>query len=169
MAVDQAAAFEQTLERIRERYALYFHLPEGMQPSEEHSVDVSLTDAARRRYTGAEVRYRRSYLAPNGANETEHARRIRLIHLPLSKGGGGARERGGLGGSTSRPPLRPPAGNSLPPSRASLRQRGITVRWLASPTHLVGSYKSPGYLFLWNTKYPLTVAFTSVSKWENSV
>ncbi len=49
MAVDQASAFEQTLERIRERYALYFYLPEGMQPGEEHSVEVLLTDAARRR------------------------------------------------------------------------------------------------------------------------
>jgi hypothetical protein len=28
MAVDQAAAFEQTLQRIRERYALYFYLPD---------------------------------------------------------------------------------------------------------------------------------------------
>jgi hypothetical protein len=88
MAVDQAAAFEQTLERIRERYALYFYLPEGMQPGEEHSVEVSLTDAARRRYHGAEVRYRRSYLAPNAANDTEHPRPIRLMHL-LPKPGAG--------------------------------------------------------------------------------
>jgi hypothetical protein len=79
MAVDQSAALEQTLERIRERYTLYFYLPEGMQPSEEHSVEVLLTDAARRRYPGTEVRYRRSYLAPNGRNDTEHARPIRLI------------------------------------------------------------------------------------------
>ncbi len=77
MAVDQASAFEQTLERIRERYALYFYLPEGMQASEEHSVEVLLTDAARRRRPGAEVRYRRSYLAPNAASDTEHARPIR--------------------------------------------------------------------------------------------
>jgi VWFA-related protein len=77
MAVDQASAFEQTLARIRERYALYFYLPEGMQAGEERSVEVSLTDAARRRYPGAQVRYRRSYLAPNGANETQHARTIR--------------------------------------------------------------------------------------------
>jgi len=76
MAVDQASAFEQTLARIRERYALYFYLPEGMQAGEERSVEVSLTDAARRRYPDAQVRYRRSYLAPNGANETEHARTI---------------------------------------------------------------------------------------------
>jgi hypothetical protein len=85
MAVDQAAAFEQTLDRIRKRYALYFYLPEGMQPSEEHSVEVQLNDMTRRRYPGAEVRYRRSYLAPNGANDTEHTRPIRLIHLPLAK------------------------------------------------------------------------------------
>ena len=52
MAVDQAAAFETTLARIRERYALYFYLPEGMQPGEERSVEVVLSDAARRRYSG---------------------------------------------------------------------------------------------------------------------
>jgi VWFA-related protein len=79
MAVDQAAAFEQTLERIRERYALYFYLPEGMRPNEEHSVEVMLTDAARRRYPGAEVRYRRSYLSPNGASDKEHSRPARLM------------------------------------------------------------------------------------------
>jgi VWFA-related protein len=93
MAVDQAAAFEQTLTRIRERYALYFYLPEGMQPSEEHSVEVVLTDAARKRYPGAEVRYRRSYLAPAGAKDTEHARPIRLIHLLLPKRGSGGQAR----------------------------------------------------------------------------
>lgn len=71
MPVDQASALEQTLVRIRERYALYFYLPEGMQPSEEHSVEVVLTDTARRRYPRAEVRYRRSYLAPNAANGRE--------------------------------------------------------------------------------------------------
>jgi hypothetical protein len=29
MAIDDASAFEETLARIRERYALYFYLPEG--------------------------------------------------------------------------------------------------------------------------------------------
>jgi VWFA-related protein len=87
MAVDQAAAFEQTLERIRERYALYFYLPEGMKASEEHSVEVLLTDAAHRRHPGAEVRYRRSYLAPTGANDTEPARPIRMIDLRAPKQG----------------------------------------------------------------------------------
>jgi VWFA-related protein len=77
MAVDQASAFEQTLARIRERYALYFYLPDGMLPGEERSVEVLLTDAARRRRPDAEVRYRRSYLAPNRADDTERARPIR--------------------------------------------------------------------------------------------
>jgi len=82
MAVDQASAFEQTLARIRERYALYFYLPEGMKPGEERSVEVLLTDAARRRYPRAEVRYRRSYLAPNGSNDREKARPIWVMGLP---------------------------------------------------------------------------------------
>ncbi len=83
MAVDQASALEYTLARIRERYALYFYLPEGMKPGDERSVEVVLSDAARRRYPRAEVRYRRTYLAPNGANETEPARPIRWISLPV--------------------------------------------------------------------------------------
>jgi VWFA-related protein len=67
MPVDQASALEQTLARIRERYALYFYLPDGAPPAEASSVEVELSDAARRRHPRAEVRYRRSYLAPNSA------------------------------------------------------------------------------------------------------
>ena len=77
MPVDQGSAFEHTLARIRERYALYFYLPDGAPPVEGSSVEVELSDAARRRYPGAEVRYRRSHLAPNGANEMEHRERGR--------------------------------------------------------------------------------------------
>jgi VWFA-related protein len=83
MAVDQASAFEQTLARIRERYALYFYLPEGMQAGEERSVEVLLTDAARRRYPGAEIRYRRSYLTPNGPNDKEKTRPTWVMSPPL--------------------------------------------------------------------------------------
>src|SRR5262249_26283655 len=72
MPVDQASAFEHTLARIRERYALYFYLPDGAPPAGASSVEVVLSNAARRRYPGAQVRYRRSYLAPNGAGEMEH-------------------------------------------------------------------------------------------------
>jgi hypothetical protein len=57
--VDQASAFETTLERLRQRYALYFQLPEGVKPGQERDIQVELTAAARRRYAGAEVRHRR--------------------------------------------------------------------------------------------------------------
>lgn len=65
MPVDQASAFENTLARIRERYALYFYLPDGSPPVDARSVELELSSAARRRYPSAEVRYRRSYLAPH--------------------------------------------------------------------------------------------------------
>lgn len=71
MPVDQASAFEHTLARIRERYALYFYLPDGAHPAEASSVEVVLSPATRRRYPRAEARYRRSYLAPDSANQTE--------------------------------------------------------------------------------------------------
>jgi hypothetical protein len=74
MPVDEPSAFEHTLERIRERYALYFYLPDGASPAGASSVEVELSDAARRRYPRAEVHYRRSYLAPNGANDSESSR-----------------------------------------------------------------------------------------------
>jgi VWFA-related protein len=71
MPVDDASALETTLARIRQRYALHFHLPEGVKPGEERRIDVQLADAARRRYPDAEVRFRRVYLAPGASNAAE--------------------------------------------------------------------------------------------------
>ena len=53
------------------------------QAGEERSGEVLLTDAARRRYPRAEVRYRRSYLAPNGSNDREKARPTWVMSLPM--------------------------------------------------------------------------------------
>jgi VWFA-related protein len=78
MAIDGASAFEDTMARIRERYALYFYLPEGVLPGEERAIEVGLSDAARRRYPGAEVHYRRTYLAPNGSSGTGDTRPVRV-------------------------------------------------------------------------------------------
>lgn len=64
MSVDQASALEDTLTRLRQRYALHFYLPEGARAGQERQVVVDLTAAARRRYPDAEVRNRRSYIAP---------------------------------------------------------------------------------------------------------
>jgi hypothetical protein len=67
MPVDQASAFEDTLARLRERYALNFYLPPGVKPGQERNVEVQLGDAARKRHPEAEVHYRRLYMAPNGS------------------------------------------------------------------------------------------------------
>ena len=68
MPVDDASALEETLQRIRQRYALHFYLPEGVRAGEERNIELALAGSAMRRYPGADVRYRRSYYAPaNGA------------------------------------------------------------------------------------------------------
>jgi VWFA-related protein len=68
MPVSDASAFENTLSRIRQRYALHFYLPQGVKPGQERNIEVALADSARSRYAGAEVRYRRTYLAPGGGS-----------------------------------------------------------------------------------------------------
>jgi hypothetical protein len=69
LEVDDASALETTLARLRQRYALYSYLPEGVKPGQELNIEVELADAARRRYPNADVRFRRVYLAPGGADE----------------------------------------------------------------------------------------------------
>ena len=73
MSVDQASALEDTLTRLRQRYALHFYLPEGARVGQEREVVVELSAGARRRYPDAEVRHRRSYVAPesNGSSPAE--------------------------------------------------------------------------------------------------
>jgi VWFA-related protein len=66
--VDDTYALQDTLTRIRQRYALHFSLPEGIRPGEERYITVELADATRSRYPGAEVRYRQSYVAPTGGS-----------------------------------------------------------------------------------------------------
>ncbi len=65
MNVGAAYAFRDTLERIRQRYALHFNLPPTARPSEARRVTVELTDAARLRYPNAQIRYRRTYRTPS--------------------------------------------------------------------------------------------------------
>ena len=62
--VDDASSLENTLTRIRQRYALHFHLPADVKPGQERNIDVELADSVLRRYPGAEVRYRRVYVTP---------------------------------------------------------------------------------------------------------
>lgn len=67
MEIDDASAFETTLARIRQRYALYFTVPDGARAGQERNISVELAGSARRRYSNADVRYRRTYVVPDGA------------------------------------------------------------------------------------------------------
>jgi VWFA-related protein len=67
LSVNDASALEQTLARIRQRYALFFNLPEGVQPGQERNIEVVLSPAAQSRYPDAQVHYRRAYMTPSPA------------------------------------------------------------------------------------------------------
>lgn len=64
MSVNDASALQQTLARIRQRYALFFNLPDGVQAGRERNIEVALTPAALERYPDAQVHYRRVYMTP---------------------------------------------------------------------------------------------------------
>jgi VWFA-related protein len=63
LPVNDAYALQDTIERIRESYAIYFAAPPGMRTGEERQIDLELADAAYRRYPGGQVHYRRTYYA----------------------------------------------------------------------------------------------------------
>jgi len=63
--VNDASAVETTFERIRQRYAIYFYLPEGMENG--RGMELDLTDTARRRHLDAALQYRQVDLAKDGA------------------------------------------------------------------------------------------------------
>ncbi len=68
--VDEASALEDTLARLRQRYALNFYLPEGIKPGDSTSVRVDLSQEAKLRYFDAEIHYRRVFLSGGSG---EHA------------------------------------------------------------------------------------------------
>jgi VWFA-related protein len=61
MRVDESAALETTLSRLRQRYSLYFSVPEGAREGQERAVEVQLTASAARRYPGTNLYYRGHY------------------------------------------------------------------------------------------------------------
>jgi hypothetical protein len=66
--VNDAAAVETTFQRIRQRYAIYFTVPEGMPDNVNgRGMELDLTDAARRRHPAATLQYRQIALAKDGA------------------------------------------------------------------------------------------------------
>jgi len=63
MSIDDTYAFQNTLQRIRQRYALHFLEPAGSRQGEERRLEVLLTAAAQRKYGNADLRYRSIYYA----------------------------------------------------------------------------------------------------------
>ena len=80
MSVNDAEALEDTLARLRQRYTLYFNLPDGVQPGQERNIVVDLTPEMRRRFPDAEVRYRRAFMSSNGGRDSTPTTQITRAH-----------------------------------------------------------------------------------------
>lgn len=71
MQVSNASSLEDTFARLRQRYALYFYLPEGSNATDQRAIQVDLSEAARARYQDAETKYRRVFImAGDTGNDT---------------------------------------------------------------------------------------------------
>ncbi len=68
MSVSDASALQDTLERLRQRYALHFYLPGDVRSGQHRNLDIRLTSAAQQRYPDSTVRFRHSYVVPDGAS-----------------------------------------------------------------------------------------------------
>jgi VWFA-related protein len=85
MSVNDASALEDTLARLRQRYTLYFNLPEGARPGGESNIVVDLAPEARHRYSDAEIRYRRTSLLSNGSGNGDPAP-TKITRAPADNG-----------------------------------------------------------------------------------
>ncbi len=63
LPVSDASALETTLTRLRQRYALHFIVPAGVRAGQERNISVELAESTHRRFRGAELRFRRTYVA----------------------------------------------------------------------------------------------------------
>lgn len=70
MSVDDAQALENTLARLRQRYALHFY-QDPANAGGRHRIEVLLAANAARQYPGAEIRYRRTHLGDDAPAEAE--------------------------------------------------------------------------------------------------
>ncbi len=86
MQVEDATALQDTLERLRQRYALYFYLPEGSRPAGQGAVKVDLSPEGRRRFEDAEIHYRRVYLSGDSTEHTGATAVTRAPATPVSTG-----------------------------------------------------------------------------------
>jgi VWFA-related protein len=85
MSVNEASALDDTLTRLRQRYTLYFNLPDGVRPGEERNIQVDLAPEARRRFSDAEVRYRRAFQSTNSDRDSDSAP-VHITRAPVDSG-----------------------------------------------------------------------------------
>jgi VWFA-related protein len=97
MSVNDTGALEQTLARLRQRYTLYFSLPEGVQPGQEGNIQVDLTPETRRRFSDAEVRYRRAFMPPTSGRDDKP------IQVTRAPGDGSSSSAAGSAADSSAP------------------------------------------------------------------
>ena len=87
MRVDDASALQDTFSRLRQRYALYFYLPEGAKDTDQRNIQVDLGQEARIRYSQAEIRYRHSSMSSNGASSASAGPTL-VTHAPTTSAAG---------------------------------------------------------------------------------
>jgi hypothetical protein len=63
---DPAAGFQESMRRIRNRYTIYYAMPEA-KPKTQRTVRVELTGQAARQHAKAKVRARTGYITPEEA------------------------------------------------------------------------------------------------------
>jgi VWFA-related protein len=115
MPVNDSYALQDTLARLRQRYALYFSLPPGVRAGEERTIELQLADAAERRHPGAEVHYRRTYYAPYSTPGTPAASEPVTVSRSGSDPNRANRE---SSNDPDRPYMRRRPGVSLDPDRS---------------------------------------------------
>src|SRR5207244_4445399 len=71
LSVDRASSLDDTLQRIRQRYALHFLLPPGSRSGQQRTISVELSADAARRHPDADLRYRRTYTAPSDSGPSD--------------------------------------------------------------------------------------------------
>jgi hypothetical protein len=85
MSVDDASALEDTLARLRQRYALHFYLSDEAQNKSQHSIRVDLSSEARIRFPDAEVRSRRVFMSGSDADGSSAPTVITHQTAPLDR------------------------------------------------------------------------------------
>lgn len=107
MRVEEASALEDTLARLRQRYALYCYLPSGVKLEDGQAIRVELSQQAQTMHSTAEVQSRRVYMASNGT-ETSGPAAITRAHTSATPPPSDSQSSTVTNGSTADTPRRGP-------------------------------------------------------------